>query len=233
MGLIATTIGLLGSRKLFTEVKNVYWMNSWKLTTKASQLTILSLLLTCLFSGTYSTTQLALLLFPFITHCTAFAFISIKLGRPILAVFYPIYNVFLCTILDFVVVIYSLFTWNVQVWGGVRTRMVSVKEKSLRSPVFEQLFKKVKQMSLNKDDDDDDELLGKSDLQKTLKHQFIISTKYKEKLASQEPKEHANHISTDLEMQKTSNFGTEVFDAINALGEESLPIQDELRLSLT
>lgn len=231
LGLLATTVGLLGSRKLFTEVKRVYWLNSWNLSTRASQMTVFSLLITCLFSGAYSMSQLILLLLPIFSRCIAFAFFSIKLGRPILAIAYPIYTLILKSILDFVVLIYSLVSWNVQIWGGYRTRMVSVKEKSLKSPGFEHLFQKVKQMSLNKDNDDD-ELLEKAASKKTLKHQFIAYSRYQDKFSYQKP-ENTEHVSVDLEMQKTTSFGTEVFDAINALDKESSLADDQLKLSVT
>jgi hypothetical protein len=219
LGLVASTVGLLGSRRSFAQVKKVYWINAWKLISRASQLTVFSLLLTCLFGQTYSVTQLCLLFAPFLVRCIAFAFFSLKLGKPLLAIVYPFYNLVLRTILDFVVLIFSLFTWNVQIWGGYRTRFVSVKEKSLKSPGFDNLFQKVKQMSLYKDEEDD-ELLEKSGPLKTPRHQFIVDTKYKpSKIPAKETRKSVDLIASDVEM--LSNFGTDVFDAINSIGKES------------
>ncbi len=232
LGLIATTVGLLGNRRLCAEVKKVYWMNTLKLITKASQLTVFSLLLTCLFSQTYSVVQLCLLFIPFLTRCLAFAFFSIKQGKPLLVLVYPVYNILLRTVLDFSVLIFSLFSWNVQIWGGYRTRIVSVREKSLKSPAFDQLFKKVKQISLNKDNEDDEELLEKSAPPKFRMHQFIADTIYKPSDKSREETK-KDIINSDFEMQKAANFGNEVFDAINSLGNDLTTTKDELKLNVT
>ena len=213
---------MLGNRKLFANVKKVYVFNVWNLVAKSSQLTLCSLLLTCLFSQSFSISQLILLLFPLFTRCITFAYFSARLGRPLLGLLYPIHSLIIRTVLDFIVLLFSLFTWNLQIWGGSRSRIVSIKEKSLKSPAFDQLFQKVKLMSLNKDLDDD-ELLELSSPKSIQRHQFIAS-KHTEKI----PKKDKEWIplpdsdaSSDIEMQKTSSFGTEVFDAINSFGKES------------
>ena len=235
MGLIATTVGILGSRKLFTDVKRVYYINMWNLATKASQLTIFSLLLTCLFSNAYSSTQIILLLIPYLIRCLAFAFFSAKFGKPMLGIIYPLYSILLQSVLDLIVLIFSLFTWNVQIWGGFRTRIVSVKEKSLKSPVFDDFFKKLKLISLNKNEDD--ELLEKSSLKKALRHQFIYDSKYKETIPSHKEQGWIKLPADDctpheVQMQKSSSFGTEVFEAINAFGSESLQSKEDLKLNV-
>jgi hypothetical protein len=169
---------------------------------------------------------------PFLARCLAFGFFSLKQGKTWLAVIYPVYNILIRTVLDFLVLVFSLVSWNVQIWGGYRTRVVSVREKSLKNPAFDQLFQKVKQISLNKDQEDDEELLEKSTQPKYRMHQFIAGTIYKPSDTLREETK-TDILSSDFEMQQAANFGNEVFDAINSLGKDSTETKDGFELNVT